>query len=175
MFAAILVALWRALNHIADWRAHWRYLTGRPAIDVVIITNIRDEKERRLFWGNRAPACGHSDGARIYLNDVAARIRGLYVTAEELMSKQGRQLAKRQFISAVQWADRRGAKVVLLAASTKRLFGRDGAELKAMFPHMLFTIGDNGTALLLCQDCLRRLNIDPPCRLKFDPGPGATA
>ena len=23
--------------------------------------------------------------------------------------------------------------------------------------------------------CLRRLNIDPPCRLKFDPGPGATA
>ena len=24
-------------------------------------------------------------------------------------------------------------------------------------------------------ECLRRLNIDPPCRLKFDPGPGATA
>lgn len=152
MFAAILVTLWRATLAILDWRCHWRFLTGRATVDVVIVTNVRDEQERHLFWGNLKPCGGHSSGARIYMNGVAGRVRGIYVTAEELLTKSGRQMAKQQFINAVQWADQRGAKVVLLAASTKRLFGRDGAELKALFPHMLFTIGDNGTALLLCQD-----------------------
>lgn len=152
MLAAILVTLWRWTLAILDWRCHWRVLSGRPAVDVVIITNVRDEQERHLFWGNLRPKHGHSNGARVYLQGVAGRVRGIYVTAEELLTKSGRQLAKQQFIDAVKWADQRGAKVVLLAASTKRLFGRDGAELKTMFPHILFTIGDNGTALLLCQD-----------------------
>lgn len=152
MLAAVLVTLWRWTMAICDWRAHWRFLTGRAAIDVAIITNVRDEQEKHLFWGNLKPRDGHSSGARIYMNGVAGRVRGIYVTAAELMTKSGRQLAKQQFINAVKWADKRGAKVVLLAASTKRLFGRDGAELKAMFPHILFTIGDNGTSLLLCQD-----------------------
>jgi len=158
MWAAVLVTLWRWTMAVLDWRCHWRVLTGRATVDVVIITNIRDEQERHLFWGNLRPKHGHSDGARIHLNGVAGRIRGIYVTAEELFSKSGRQLAKQQFINAVKWADQRGAKVVLLAASTKRLFGRDGTELKAMFPHILFTIGDNGTALLLCQDIAQALH-----------------
>lgn len=157
MWAAVLVTLWRWTMAMLDWRCHWRVLTGRATVDVAIITNIRDEQERHLFWGSLRPKHGHSDGARIYLNGVAGRVRGIYVTAEELLSKSGRQMAKQQFISAVKWADQRGAKVVLLAASTKRLFGRDGAELKAMFPHILFTIGDNGTALLLCQDIAQAL------------------
>jgi predicted amino acid dehydrogenase len=143
---------------ILDWRSHWRFWTGRATVDVVIITNVRDEQERHLFWGKLSPREGHSNGARIYLNGVAGRVRGIYVTAEELLTKSGRQMAKQQFINAVKWADKRGAKVVLLAASTKRLFGRDGAELKAMFPHLLFTIGDNGTALLLCQDIAAALH-----------------
>lgn len=168
MWAAVLVTLWRWTMAVLDWRCHWRVLTGRATVDVVIITNIRDEQERHLFWGNLRPKEGHSDGARIYLNGVAGRIRGIYVTAEELLSKSGRQLAKQQFINAVKWADQRGAKVVLLAASTKRLFGRDGAELKAMFPHILFTIGDNGTALLLCQDiaqALRKAKLNSASRI----------
>ncbi|MBR7801421.1 hypothetical protein [Undibacterium fentianense] len=158
MFATLLVTLWRWTLALLDWRCHWRVICGRPTIDVVIITNVRDPQEKHLFWGKWAPKHGHSNGARIYLHGVAGRVRGIYSTAEELLTKSGRQLAKQQFIQAVKWADRRGAKVVLLAASTKRLFGRDGAELKALFPHMLFTIGDNGTALLLCQDIMNALN-----------------
>jgi predicted amino acid dehydrogenase len=157
MYAAIQAAIWRLALCLADWRGHWRYLTGRAPVDVVIITNVRDETERKLFWGNRVPAGGHSAGHRIYLNGVAGHVRGLYVTAAELLTKEGRELARGQFVRAVQWADKRGAKVVLLAASTKRLFGRDGAELRQMFPHILFTIGDNGTTLLLFQDIARAL------------------
>jgi predicted amino acid dehydrogenase len=157
MLAALRAETWRTLCRLADWRAHWRYLNGRPVIDVAIITNVRDEEERRLFWGGRRPATGHSNGARIYLNGVAGRVRGLDITAEELLTREGRTRGRELFLDAVRWAQGRGARVVLLAASTKRLFGRDGAHLKAMFPGMLFTIGDNGTALLLCHDIQRAL------------------
>lgn len=159
MLAALLADLWRGIVHLADWRSLWRLLTGRPSIDVAIITNVRDEQERWLFWGSRIPREGHTNGARIHLDGIAGRIRGLYVTAEQLYTKQGRQIARQQFINAVSWADRRGARVVLLAASTKRLFGRNGTELRKMFPHITFTIGDNGTALMLCQDVLRALRL----------------
>lgn len=152
MLAALTAKAWRILCAIADWRATWRWLTGQPAIDVAIITNVRDEAERYRFWGCCIPKHGHSSGARIYANGVAGRVRGIYSTAEEMLTKQGRQKAKMQFVNAVQWAEKRGAKVVLLAASTKRLFGRDGAVLKGMFPNITFTIGDNGTAQLLCDD-----------------------
>lgn len=157
MFAALRADLWRTLCRLADWRAHWRYLNGSPVVDVVIITNVRDEQERHLFWGGRRPPRGHSNGARIYLNGVAGRVRGLDITAAELMTREGRARGRELFIDAVRWAQSRGARVVLLAASTKRLFGRDGAALKAMFPGIVFTIGDNGTALLLCHDVERAL------------------
>lgn len=152
MLASYLAGLWRIALVVFDYRAWWRWLSGQPQIDVAIITNIRDEAEGQVFWGNRWPKSGHSNGARIYLNGVAGQVRGIAVTAEELMTKEGRQRAKSIFIDAVIWAQKRGAKVILLAASTKRLFGRDGAELKQRFPDLLFTIGDNGTATLLCQD-----------------------
>ena len=45
--------------------------------------------------------------------------------------------------------------MVLLAASTKRLFGDDGRALKERFPQILFTIGDNGTVSLLLRETLR--------------------
>jgi predicted amino acid dehydrogenase len=152
MLATYLAGLWRIALVMFDYRGWYRWLSGQPPIDVAIITNIRDEAEGQVFWGDNWPTSGHSNGARIYLNGVAGQVRGIAVTAEELMTKEGRQRAKSIFIDAVIWAQKRGAKVILLAASTKRLFGRDGHELKQRFPDLLFTIGDNGTATLLCQD-----------------------
>ena len=67
VLAAVLVTLWRWTMAICDWRAHWRFLTGRAAIDVAIITNVRDEQEKHLFWGSLKPRDGHSSGARIYM------------------------------------------------------------------------------------------------------------
>lgn len=152
MLASWLATLWRIAMVLCDYRAWYRWLSGQPRIDVAIITNIRDDAEGRVFWGNKLPKSGHSNGARIYLNGVSGQVRGICITAEELMTKSGRVRAKKYFIDAVRWAQKRGAKVVLLAASTKRLFGRDGHELKQLFPDILFTIGDNGTATLLCKD-----------------------
>lgn len=153
----MLADLWRLMVALCDVRALARFLTGRPPVDVVFITNLRDEAERQRFFGRRVPRLGHANGPRIYLRGVAGRVRGIFVTAEEMLTRDGRRLAKAQFIAATEWAEQHGARVILLAASTKRLFGRDGAELKARFPHLLFTIGDNGTANMLLADVFRAL------------------
>ncbi|MBV1775863.1 hypothetical protein KSF73_09060 [Burkholderiaceae bacterium DAT-1] len=154
----MLGELWRWLVAICDYRAWWRILTGQPVVDVVFISNLRDEAERQRFFGRWRPASGHANGPRVYHNGVAARVRGIDVTAEELMTREGRRKAQAHFISACEWAEKRGARVVLLAASTKRLFGRDGRTLKAHFPNLLFTIGDNGTANMLWRDIERAMN-----------------
>lgn len=153
----MLSNIWRFLVALCDWRGWLRFITGRPLVDVVFITNLRDEDERQRYFGGWAPRHGHANGPRIYLDGVAGRVRGIYVTAEEMLTKEGRRKAQQQFIAACEWAERKGAKVVLLAASTKRLFGRDGKLLKERFPNLLFTIGDNGTAQMLWADVHRAL------------------
>ena len=149
--------IWRFMVALFDLRGWARLLTGRPAIDVVFVTNLRDEAERRRYFGSWVPPLGHANGPRVYLDGVAGRVRGIYVTAEEMLTREGRKKAKQQFIAATEWAERKGARVVLLAASTKRLFGRDGRELKERFPKLLFTIGDNGTGAMLRADVFRAL------------------
>lgn len=153
----MLANLWRFLLALCDLRTLARLLTGRPAVDVVFITNLRDEAERRRFFGSLVPRLGHANGPRMHVGGVAARVRGIYVTAEEMLTKDGRRKARELFIAATAWAESQGARVILLAASTKRLFGRDGRELKERFPNLLFTIGDNGTAHMLREDVFRGL------------------
>lgn len=55
--------------------------------------------------------------------------------------------ARKQFAKATYDAVTRGARVILLAAATKRLF--KSGELEKHFPGVLFTLGDNMTGLLL--------------------------
>jgi len=148
---------WRLLLTMTDVRRAWRVLTDRPHLDVAFITNLRDEAERRRFFHAKADLHQHTSGPRMHLDGVTGEVRGINVTAEEILTRAGRKRAKAVFMDAVAWAHDEGARVVLLAAATKRLFGHDGAELKARFPDMVFTIGDNGTAHLLCQDVERAM------------------
>ena len=67
--------IWRFFVALLDIRAWARILTGRPAIDVVFITNLRDEAERRRFFGKWVPPLGHANGPRMYLRGVAGRVR----------------------------------------------------------------------------------------------------
>jgi len=150
-------SLWRAALHATDCAGHARRLQRRPPLDVVFITNVRDEAERRRFFAEPERRQQHASGPRISLGGLRGQVRGFNLTAEELGTRAGRKLARELFLDCVRWAQAQGARVVLLAASTKRLFGRDGAELKAQFPGLVFTIGDNGTACLLGQDVERVL------------------
>lgn len=148
MFAHI----WRFVVALLDWRTCLRILLGRPVVDVVFITNMRDEVDRKRFLGSWVPPEGHFNGPRYWFGNVAGRTRAINTVTNDLATPSGRVKAKKQFLAAAYWAERNGARVILLAAGTKRLFGPQGRDLKEMFPNIVFTIGDNGTAWLLCSE-----------------------
>lgn len=154
----MLIKMWRFFVALFDWREWLRKAQAKSLIDAVFVTNMRDEIDRRRCRGKWTPPEGHLNFARLLIKGIAGRTRVIDSLTEDLLSSHGRKKAKEQFISAVKWAEKNGAKVVLLAASTKRLFGEDGRTLKERFPRLVFTIGDNGTALLLIKETLRALD-----------------
>ena len=150
MFAHVWKAAAATLKSALNAPTRWPRLTTRAALDVVCITHLVDEAEReRLLQpgGERH----HLPGALLQVAGLTAQTRILNVTARDLLSAKGRQKARLMCFEAVTWAQGRGAKVVQLASATQWLFGRDAAVLKARFPGMTFTSGDNGSTLLLCQ------------------------
>lgn len=151
--------IWRFSVAAADWKMGARRTFGNPGVDAVFISNMRDQTDRQRYLGDWHPQEGHFNGPRFWINGTAGRARVLYSMTEDLLTASGRQKAKEQFISATKWAEDQGAKVVLLAAGTKRLFGHDGEDLKKMFPKILFTIGDNGTMLVLKGEILRAMEM----------------
>ncbi len=156
-------SIWDATVSVCDWRTWKRILYRQAQVDVVFISNLRDDVDRQRYMGNKKPHLGHVNGARINIKGVIGRLRWIDVDSSEILSPSGRKKAKKQFISAAQWAADRGAKVILLAAATKRLFGQDGDEIIKMFPNIVFTIGDNGTAYLLIEEvfsALQSANLD---------------
>lgn len=141
--------IWRLAVGIADWRTWIRRLFNVPILDVIFITNLRDDVDRSRYIGKKHPKEGHFDGPRYWIKGVAGRTRIINSVSSDLKTVEGCHKAKQQFISAVYWAKKRGVKVVLLAAGTKRLFGKDGHVLKELFPDIIFTLGDNGTSAIL--------------------------
>lgn len=156
-YQTLLAAAWRFSVAVADWRTILRRITGQPIVDAVFVTNMRDKTDRQRYLGLWRPKYGHFNGPRYWVNRVVGRTRALDIVTDDLATNEGRRRAKEYFIRATQWAKDNGAKVILLAAGTKRLFGDDGTQLKKLFPDLIFTIGDNGTMLLLRAEVLRAL------------------
>ena len=138
-------------------RSQWRRRVKKEKVDVVFISNFRDDAERQKYLIRPQIGSEFIDGFRINMGEVYGRLKIINTDTHELLTTKGRRKAKEQFLSATRWAVENGAKVVLLAASTKRLFGRDAKELKEKFPNTIFTIGDNGTAHLLICDTLNAI------------------
>lgn len=140
-----------------DWRTTLKIVLQSNPLAVTFVTNMRDEKDRKIFLGKWRPPRGHFNGPRYWIMGVAGRTRALDVIADDLNTPEGRSKARTMFVSAVEWAKSKGANVVLFAAGTKRLFENRFQELQNQFPHIVFTIGDNGTFLLLKEETVRAL------------------
>jgi len=144
--------LYRGVAALLDWRGHLRRVAGRPVVDVACITNLEHEGQRPFLGlaGRRRPV---ADGLRFWLGEVAVRYALINSTTRELMTAEGRERARREVRAAIERAVGRGARVILFAAMTKRLFD-DGElrELRRRHPGVVFTIGDNGTAQVLLGD-----------------------
>jgi predicted amino acid dehydrogenase len=148
--------MWRAIIALLDWRTFIRRVKGCPVVDVVFISNLRDEIDRKRYVGYIDPRCGHFNANRFWFGDVSGRVRVINSTASDILTIKGRKKAQAQFISAVEWASKKGVKVILFAATTKRLFPSEKMEqLKVEFPNIIFTIGDSGTGFSLQNDTIR--------------------
>lgn len=121
-------------------------------IKVAFISNYRDEADviRFGFWGIKNTPdvlpwiCYEWEGiqGRLFMiGSITEQVVG------EKATRESKKRAKEQFVVAVQKAYKLGARTILLAAATKRLFQKK--ELQELFPDVLFTMGDNFTALLL--------------------------
>lgn len=99
-----------------------------------------------------------------YKNSILGSVIALDIFPYECITRNGIIKARKQFLRALKYAyEEFNIKVVLLAASTKRLFGKDieirinwngfsdekGFTLRELYPEILFTNGDNGTAIIL--------------------------
>ncbi len=150
---------WKTALAFFDYRTKIRWLKREPIIDVAFITNFRDKNDQKQFMNNYSMKNGFEVGPRIILDNNIGRVIGIDLLSEDLLRSDGRRKGMKYFIAATEWAREKGARVVLLAAGTKRLFGRNGKQLKELFPDILFTIGDNGTAYLLIQEIVRAFKL----------------
>ena len=165
----LAAAIWRFSVAVSDWRTILRMIMRRPIIDVVFISNMRGEVDRKLFLGKFHPFQGHFNGPRYWINGIVGRTRALDLTSDDLSTEVGLKKARKFFISAVEWAEIKGAKVILLAADTKRIFEGSEIDLRKRFSQLIFSMGDNGTSDLLIEetfDSLRRSGLRPgSCRI----------
>lgn len=144
---------------IFNWRRLIRKVTGRPVLNVAMISNYRDQTDMQM--------AGYSDEQKqqnvlnlvpFYFGKIAAQVMLIQVLSKDLLEKETIRKAQVLFMEAVNNAVQgHGTKVILLAASTKRLFGRDAVMLKKRFPSTIFTIGDNFTSVLLCEEVKRAI------------------
>ena len=113
------------------------------------------------------------------INNSTVGLNTIESLPSDFLKKDGIVKARKQFLNALDNAHQNhNSKVVLLAASTKRLFGKNielkvnskgmlddsGFTLKEKYPDVIFTNGDNGTSVILEMEVdayLSKENIKP--------------
>jgi hypothetical protein len=59
--------IWRFFVALLDWRTLARIILNQNKIDVVFISNMRDEVDKRRYLGIFKPKSGHFNGPRIHI------------------------------------------------------------------------------------------------------------
>ena len=93
------------------------------------------------------PMNGFFPPLKFTYKDSTGEIIPLDLQPNEVLTPEGTNRGKLAMFSAVEYLVSSGAKVICFTASTKRLPGRLGQELKNMYPDITFSIGDNATTV----------------------------
>lgn len=91
------------------------------------------------------PKNGFFAPLKFSFKDQAGEIIALDIQPNEILSSQGMAKGKKALLNAVKYLAARGAQVICFTASTKRLPGRLGTEVKKLYPEITFSIGDSST------------------------------
>lgn len=86
--------------------------------------------------------------------DQSGEIVPLDIQPHEVLCSSGMNKGREAMLNAVEYLVDRGAKVICFTASTKRLPGRCGQEVKKQYPKVTFSIGDNATTV----SCLKTIS-----------------
>jgi len=142
--------IYRLVVAIIDKETFFRRIQGKALFDVACITNFETSYQKAFIGlGNKTIA----SGLRYSINGTIARYILINSDASSTLKSKKRVIAKQQLYEAIAYASKKGASVILFAASTKRLLTENEvADVQKRYPNILFTIGDNGTVLALFKD-----------------------
>jgi len=93
------------------------------------------------------PNEGFFNPLKFSFREFTGEIIPLDIQPNEVLEKSGMIKAKKAMLGAVKYLAERGVKIICFTASTKRLPGRNGQEVKKLYPEMIFSIGDNATTI----------------------------
>ncbi len=93
------------------------------------------------------PHNGFFNPLKFKFNDISGEIVSLDMQPNEMLEKSGFEKARQSMLRAVKYLVEQGVKIICFTASTKRLSGKFGQEVKSLYPDMIFTIGDNATMI----------------------------
>lgn len=150
----------------SDMYRGWIYLKEilykNEPIDVAYITNFQNETEKGFMgsipllrnnffsYSLKLRTKNGKVGRIITINSLSKELIRDFKT-RELNNKS--HIARVQIREAIDDVTKKGAKVILFGASTKRLFTKDELiELNQKYAQVIFTIGDNGTVIKLWED-----------------------
>jgi hypothetical protein len=151
-------------------------------LDYILFSNLIDDYYQNIYRNLLGYPSNESYYKPLFLNHINETIGGLIALDNfplDYMTRTGIINARKQFLKALKYSvENLNVKIILLAASTKRLFGKEielrvnwdgnldntGFTLRELYPELLFTNGDNGTAIILemeIDSVLKNQNISP--------------
>lgn len=156
MIYAMFVGLLRFLFAVCDRRRLMRVLSNRPKLDVVMVSNFRDQIDVRNFGYKGRPLPFFLRWIRFHWEKLSCQLYMIGSLTDEVQKEEGIKKARVQFKEAAMDAQKKGAKAVLFAANLKRIMkNRASEELPGLIP----TIGDNFTSLLVIEEAKRAMKI----------------
>lgn len=93
------------------------------------------------------PDQGFFKPLKFSFKDFQGEIIALDIQPNEVLDKTGMVKAKHFMFNALAYLVARGVKTVCFTASTKRLPGKFGQDVKKLYPNIIFSIGDNATMI----------------------------
>lgn len=135
-------------------------LTIRPIIGI-IANSTSPENRKDLIKELGEPHDGFFDPLKFTFKEFMGEIIPLDIQPNEILEPGGFKRGKAAMFKAVEYLYKNGARVICFTASTKRLPGKGGKDIKKLYPDVIFTIGDNATTLSykrLLDYCLRQLD-----------------
>lgn len=122
-----------------------RTLTS-PLIGIIANSTSLENREA-LIQELGEPENGFFNPLKFRYKALKGEIIPLDIQPNEILQSAGFNKAKKAMLKAVEYLVKQGAEVICFTASTKRLPGKSGKEIKKLYPNQIFSIGDNATII----------------------------